>query len=266
MYPTNYHRAFSLDEALALFEKSDNPKFIAGGQTLLPTMKQRLADPADLIDLRHIDTLKGIAIKDDEITIGSATTHSEVASSNELRKACPAVCDLAAAIGDPAVRHMGTIGGSVANNDPAADYPAALIALDAEITTSQRTIRADDFFIGLFETALEENEIITGIAFRAPEKAAYVKHPNPASRYAMAGVFVARSGDGNVRVGITGAGADGVFRHREMESALTKSWLPEAIANCPLDPEELLSDIHGDNEYRANLVMVMAKRAVTAAG
>lgn len=266
MYETNYHRASSAEEAAALMGKSDNAKFLAGGQTLLPTMKQRLADPSDLIDLRHIDAMKGITIDGNQVTIGAATTHAEVASSAELRKVCPAICDLAGHIGDPAVRHMGTIGGSIANNDPAADYPAAMMALNAQIMTNKRTIDTDDFFVGMFETALEEDEIITAVTFPAPAKAAYVKYPNPASRYAMCGVFVAKLKNGMARVGVTGAGSDGVFRHEEMEGILSSDWSADAIAGCSVDEGNMLSDIHGDSAYRANLVKVMAKRAVAAAG
>lgn len=266
MYATNYHRASSTDEAVSLLGKSDNAKFVAGGQTLLPTMKQRLAAPDDLIDLRHIDAMKGITVDGNQITIGAGTTHAEVATSAELRKVCPAICDLAGHIGDPAVRHMGTIGGSIANNDPAADYPAAMMALNAQIMTTKRTIDTDDFFVGMFETALEEDEIITAVTFPAPAKAAYQKYANPASRYAMCGVFVAKLKNGMARVGVTGAGADGVFRHEEMESALSSDWSADAIANCSVDAGGMLSDIHGDSDYRANLVKVMAKRAVAAAG
>ncbi len=266
MYSTNYHRASSTDEAVALLGKSDNAKFVAGGQTLIPTMKQRLADPSDLIDLRHIDAMKGITVDGNQVTIGAATTHSEVASSKELRAVCPAICDLAGMIGDPAVRHMGTIGGSIANNDPAADYPSAMMALNAQIMTTKRTIDTDDFFVGMFETALEEDEVVTAVTFPAPSKAAYVKYPNPASRYAMAGVFVAKLKNGMARVGVTGAGSDGVFRHEEMEGKLTSDWSSDALADCSVNADDMLSDIHGDSDYRANLVKVMAKRAVSAAG
>ena len=266
MYATNYHRASSTDEAAALMGKSDNAKFLAGGQTLLPTMKQRLADPSDLIDLRHIEAMKGITVDGNQVTIGAGTTHAEVAGSAELRKVCSAICDLAGHIGDPAVRHMGTIGGSIANNDPAADYPSAMMALNAQIMTNKRTIDTDDFFVGMFETALEEDEIITAITFPAPSKAAYQKYPNPASRYAMCGVFVAKLKNGMARVGVTGAGSNGVFRHEEMEGILSKDWSADAIAGCSVDEGDMLSDIHGDSAYRANLVKVMAKRAVAASG
>ncbi len=265
MYATSYHRASSADEAVKMMQESDNAKFVSGGQTLIPTMKQRLAAPDDLIDLRHIDAMKGITVNGTEVTIGAATCHADVANSKELQAVCPAVCSLASHIGDPAVRHMGTLGGSIANNDPAADYPSAMLALDAKIMTNKRTLDAADFFVGMFETALEEDEIITAVSFTAPEKAAYSKYPNPASRYAMAGVFVAKGADG-VRVAVTGAGADGVFRHTRMEEALAGNFSPDALANCEVDAGAMLSDIHGDAAYRANLVKVMAKRAVAAAG
>ena len=265
MYNTNYHRASSVKDAVATMGKSDDGKFVSGGQTLIPTMKQRLAAPSDLIDLRHVDSMKGIAVKGNQVTIGAGTTHAEVNASKELRKACPSICDLAGHIGDPHVRNMGTIGGSIANNDPAADYPAAMMALGAQIVTDKRTIDADDFFTGMFDTALEEDEIITSVTFTAPAKGAYSKFPNPASRYAMAGVFVAQ-GDSGVRVAVTGAGSDGVFRHGEMEAALASNWDSSAIAECNINADDLLSDLHGDNNYRANLVKVMAKRAVEAAG
>lgn len=266
MYNTNYHRATSTDDAIAKLGSSDDGKFVSGGQTLIPTMKQRLAAPSDLIDLRHIEAMNGITIDGNQITIGAATTHAEVASSKELAKACPAICDLASHIGDPHVRHMGTIGGSIANNDPAADYPSAMMALNAQIMTTKRTIDTDDFFTGMFETALEEDEIITAVTFPAPAKAAYSKFPNPASRYAMAGVFVAKLKNGMARVGVTGAGSDGVFRHEGMETALGSNWSADAIADVSVDEGDMLSDLHGNAAYRANLVKVMAKRAVEASG
>ncbi len=265
MTSAKYHRASSVDEAASLAGSASDPKYIAGGQTLIPTIKQRLAEPSDLIDLRHIGATKGISVSGSQVTIGATTTHAEVASSAELRAVCAALCDLASQIGDPAVRHMGTLGGSIANNDPAADYPAAMLALDAQITTNQRTISASDYFVGLFETALNDGEVITEVSFNAPDKAAYEKFPNPASRYAMAGVFVAKSG-GGVRVGVTGAGSDGAFRHEGMEQALSGNWSADAVADVAVDTASMLSDIHGDAAYRANLVKVMAKRAVAAAG
>ncbi|MEC9342597.1 MAG: xanthine dehydrogenase family protein subunit M [Pseudomonadota bacterium] len=265
MYQVNYHRASSVEEAASLLAKAEDGKFVAGGQTLIPTMKQRLAAPSDLIDLRHIAAMKGITIDGSQVTIGAATTHAEVAGSAELGKVCPGICSLAGHIGDPAVRHMGTLGGSIANNDPAADYPAAMLALDASIMTNKRTIAAGDFFVGMFETALEDDEIVTAVTFTAPAKCAYAKFPNPASRYAMAGVFVASGNDG-VRVGVTGAGSDGAFRHHGFEEALAKDWSAAALEDVTVDESLMLSDIHGDAAYRANLVRVMARRAVAAAG
>jgi len=265
MYETQYHRASSTDEATSMMGSAGDGKYVSGGQTLIPTMKQRLAAPSDLIDLRHIDSMKGISVSGSTVTIGAGTTHAEVASSKDLQKACSGLAGLAGGIGDPHVRHMGTIGGSIANNDPAADYPAAMMALDAEITTTKRTIAASDFFTGMFETALDDDEIITSVSFEAPSKAAYAKFPNPASRYAMAGVFVA-SGSNGSRVAVTGAGSDGVHRHAGMEAALDGSWSADAVAGCDVDEGAVLSDIHGDAAYRANLVKVMAKRAVEAAG
>lgn len=266
MYQTNYHRASSVKEAAALFKKGDDAKFMAGGQTLIPTMKQRLAAPSDVIDLRHVGEMQGIKVSGRKVTIGAATTHAEVATSEKLAKVCPAICSLASHIGDPAVRHMGTIGGSIANNDPAADYPSAVLALNGVVHTNKRQIPADKFFKGMFETALKDGEVITAVEFTAPKKAAYSKYPNPASRYAMAGVFVADHGKGDVRVAVTGAGSDGVFRHKGMEKALAADWSPEAVASAKVNEDDMLSDIHGDSAYRANLVRVMAKRAVAAAG
>ena len=266
MYETNYHRASSAGEAKSLMGSAEDGKIIAGGQTLIPTMKQRLAAPSDLVDIAAIGDLAGISIEGNQVTIGACTTHAQVAGDSSLQAVCPAICDLASHIGDPAVRHKGTIGGSIANNDPAADYPAAMVALNAQINTDKRSISSGDFFVGLFETALDDDEIITSVSFAAPAKAAYAKFPNPASRYAMAGVFVARMGDGSAHVGITGAGSDGVFSHPGMEAALTSDWSAGAIANQSVDADNMLSDIHADSAYRANLVKVMAGRAVTAAG
>lgn len=264
MYATNYHRASSVDEAVKLLSGTDEGKYVSGGMTLIATMKQRLASPSDLVDLRHIPSLKGIRVDGRRVTIGAATTHAEAASSAAIRTVCPALCDLAGMIGDPHVRHMGTIGGSVANNDPAADYPSAMLALNATIVTDRRQIAAEDFFEGLFETALKGGELITAVTFEAPEKAGYAKFPNPASRYALTGVFVAKS-EAGVRVAVTGAGADGVFRQGDMEKELAVNWLPNAITSVTVDPAALLSDLHATAEYRANLVKVMAKRAVAAA-
>ncbi len=264
MYAVNYHRASSVAEAAQLLKDGD-AKLLAGGMTLIPAMKTRLAAPSDVVDIARIAELKGITVAGSTVTIGAATTHAEVAGSAELKRAIPAVADLAAHIGDPHVRHKGTIGGSVANNDPAADYPGALLALGATVVTDRREIAAEAFFTGLFETALEEGEIVTAIRFDAPEKAAYQKFPNPASRYAMTGVFVAK-GKGGVRVAVTGAGDNGVFRATGIEAALSKEFSTAAVEGVNVPADGLMSDIHASAEYRANLVKVMAKRAVAKAG
>lgn len=265
MYETNYHRAGSVSEATSLMTKADDGKFLAGGQTLIPTMKQRLAAPSDLIDLGQIAELQGITEAGGSLRIGAGTKHADVAGSALVQRLIPGLAKLAGGIGDPHVRHMGTIGGSVANNDPAADYPSAVMALGATVHTSARDIAAEDYFTGMFDTALEENEIITAISFPVPEKSAYAKYPNPASRYAMAGVFVARFKDGSVRVAATGAGQSGVFRIPAMEAALSANWSADAVASISVPADDMLSDIHGSADYRANLVTVMAKRAVAAA-
>jgi len=266
MYQTSYHCPADVAEAARLFSGAGDARYLAGGQTLIPTMKQRLAAPSDVIDLSRLAELSGIEAGGDTVSIGAATTHDEVATSDAVRRAIPALAALAGMIGDPAVRHRGTIGGSLANNDPAADYPAAVLALGANIHTDKREITAADFFMGMFTTALEDGEIVTRVVFPVPQKAAYAKFPNPASRYPMAGVFVARMKDGAVRAGVTGASGDGVFLSAEIEKALTASWSPEAIEPLTISPEGMLSDIHGSAAYRANLVKVMAKRAVAAAG
>lgn len=264
MYALNYHRAASLEDAVKLLGESEDGKLVAGGQTLIPTMKARLAAPSDLIDLRHVQELKGITVSGREVTIGAGTTHAEVAASREIAQVCSALCHLASHIGDPHVRHMGTIGGSVANNDPAADYPAALLAMNATIVTNQREIAADDFFQGLFETALEDGEIIKAVRFTAPDRCGYEKFPNPASRYALTGVFVAADA-GGVRVAVTGAGEDGVFRSSEIEAALSNNFDAAALDGVSIPSGNLMSDIHASAEYRANLILVMAKRAVAKA-
>ena len=266
MYETHYHRAKDVAEAARLFAGASEARYLAGGQTLLPTMKQRLAEPSDVIDVRRIPELKGITVSGDAVTIGAATSHAEVNTSAEVKAAIPALAYLAGLIGDPAVRHMGTIGGSLANNDPAADYPAAVVALNAPLKTDKRTIAAADFFAGLFSTSLDPGELIVSVSFPIPAKAAYAKFDNPASRYAMAGVFVAKLKDGAVRVGVTGAHGDGVFRASAIEQALTGSWSADALNGVSIPADGMLSDIHGSAAYRANLVKVMAKRAVAAAG
>jgi carbon-monoxide dehydrogenase medium subunit len=265
MYETHYHRPGDLAEAVRLFGEGAEARYVAGGQTLIPAMKHRLAAPSDLIDLSRLKELRGIALSGDVLTIGAGVTHAEVATSDVVKKAIPALGRLAGLIGDPAVRHRGTIGGSLANNDPGADYPAAALGLGATITTNRRSIAADSFFTGLFTTALQDGELITRVAFPVPARAAYEKFANPASRYAMAGVFVAVSKGGAVRVAVTGAGNKGVFRVPAMEKALAGSFAPAAIANVAVDAAGMLSDLHGSAAYRANLVKVMAERAVAAA-
>jgi carbon-monoxide dehydrogenase medium subunit len=264
MYDFNYQKAKSVAEAASVLAKSAEGKLVAGGMTLIPTLKQRLAKPSDLVDLGGISELKGIKLEGNAVVIGSMTRHVEVAESAEVKKAIPALAHLASLIGDPAVRNRGTIGGSISNNDPAADYPAALVALNATIVTDKRKIPADAFFKGMFETALEPGEIVTAVSFPVPEKAAYEKFRNPASRYAIVGVFVAKTKDG-VRVAVTGAGP-AVFRHKEMEAALAKNFSADAIKSATQKADGLNADIHASAEYRAHLVGVMARRAVAAAG
>jgi carbon-monoxide dehydrogenase medium subunit len=262
MYSVNYHRATSVAEAVKLLKTGD-ARPLSGGMTLIPAMKTRLAAPSDLVDLSRIKELKGVKVSGKTVTIGAGTTHFEVATDEKLKKACPALAHLASLIGDPAVRHKGTIGGSIANNDPAADYPAAMLALGATITTNKREIAAAKFFTGLFETALKDGEIVTAVSFTAPARAAYEKFRNPASRYAIVGVFVAK--DKEARVAVTGAGDDGVFRSKEIEAALSKSFDSAALEGVTVPATDLMSDMHASADYRANLIVVMAKRAVTAA-
>src|SRR3954462_7699110 len=266
MYETTYHRPSSVDEAAAMFAKGSDSKYLAGGHTLIPVMKQRLAAPSDVIDLGKLKELIGIEPTGDGILIKAATTHYDVASSGTVQKAIPALSYLASLIGDPAVRHRGTIGGSLANNDPAADYPAAVLALGATVKTNKRSISADDFFKGLFTTALEDGEIITAVSFPIPEKAGYAKFRHPASRFALTGVFVTRTKAGDVRVAATGASQDGVIRVPAIEAALKANLAAGAMDNVKISASGLMSDIHGTSDYRANLIKVMAQRAVTAAG
>jgi carbon-monoxide dehydrogenase medium subunit len=262
-YAFHYHRARSLADAEKLFTGSDDAKYLAGGQSLIPALKQRLANPSHLIDIAAIRELSFVEIRGDSVVIGAGTKHATVATSRDIRRVLPALSDLAQTIGDPAVRHMGTLGGSLANNDPAADYPAAALALGASIKTTRRSILSDDFFTGMFSTALEDGEIITDVTFPLAEQAGYAKFPNPASRYALAGVFVARTKDG-VRVAVTGAGTC-VFRERAMEAALDRNFAPEALNGIAVSSTDLNSDIHASAEYRAHLIGVMARRAVAAA-
>ncbi|HYC64447.1 MAG TPA: xanthine dehydrogenase family protein subunit M [Reyranellaceae bacterium] len=263
MYDFAYHRPKSLADAVAALKGKPEARAMSGGMTLIPTLKQRLAKPTDVVDLSGVKELAGIKVEAGGVTIGAMTRHAEVASSADVKSAIPALAHLANHIGDPQVRNRGTIGGSVANNDPAADYPAAVLGLNATITTNTRKIPADQFFKGLFETALQDGELITSITFPKAEKAGYMKFPNPASRYALVGVFVAKTG-GGVRVAVTGAGPV-VFRVKAMEDALVKNWSSAAIKDIKVPADGLNSDIHASAEYRAHLVNVMARRAVDAA-
>ena len=267
MYQTTYHRASSVDEAAALFAKGTEAKFLAGGQTLLPVMKQRLASPSDVIDLAQDQGADGRrALRRHADHQGRARPIIDIMQNADVKKAIPAIAYLTSVLGDPAVRYRGTIGGSIANNDPAADYPAALLALGATVKTNKRSIAADDFFKGLFTTALEDGEIITAVSFPVPAKAGYAKMRHPASRFALTGVFVAQTKSGDVRVAATGASQSGVMRVPAIEAALKANWSPARSTACSISASDLLADIHGTAEYRANLVKVMAQRAVTAAG
>lgn len=264
MYAFEYRRPTSLADAVALLGKAEDGKILAGGQTLIPTLKQRLASPTELIDLSRVPELKGIREEGNGLFIGAFTRHAEVASSDVVKRRIPALADLAVHIGDRQVRALGTLGGSIANSDPAADYPAAVVALNGTVTTDKREIAGDDFFTGMFETALDEGELITGVRFQVPDKAAYTKFRNPASRYAMVGVFVARFG-AEVRVAVTGAGPS-VFRMPDMEAALAKDFRADALNGVTVSADGLNGDIHASPDYRAHLVVVMAKRAVEACG
>jgi carbon-monoxide dehydrogenase medium subunit len=266
MYQTTYHRPSTVDEAAALFAKGTEAKYLAGGHTLIPVMKQRLASPSDVIDLAGIKELAGIESSGDTLTIKAATTYFDIMQSADVKKAIPAIAYLTSVLGDPAVRHRGTIGGSIANNDPAADFPAALLALGATVKTNKRSIAADGFFKGLFSTALDDAEIITAVSFPIPAKAGYAKMRHPASRFALTAVFVARTKSGDVRVAATGASSTGVMRVPAIEAALKANWAAAALDNVKIPANGLLADIHGSADYRANLVRVMAQRAVTAAG
>jgi carbon-monoxide dehydrogenase medium subunit len=262
-YPFKYKRATSVADAETLLKGSPDAKLLAGGQTLIAAMKMRLASPSDLIDISKLKELSYIRAANDAVVIGATATHFDVATSTEVTKRIPALAYLASIIGDPAVRHKGTLGGSVANNDPAADYPAAVLGLNATVKTNRRTIAADEFFTGMFTTALSEGEIVIEVSFPVPKKSSYKKFPNPASRYAMAGVFVAQTNSG-VRVAVTGAGPC-VFRVPAMETALAQSFSAGAIEGIAIEADGLNSDIHGSAEYRAHLVGVMARRAVAEA-
>jgi carbon-monoxide dehydrogenase medium subunit len=260
MYAFNYVKAKSLQEVSDFLRSNPDARPLAGGMTLIPTLKARLAQPSHLVDIGGLEELKGIESKDGALVMGAGTRHAEVARSARVREAIPALSALAERIGDPQVRNLGTIGGSVANNDPAADYPAAVLALGATIITNRRQIAADDFFQGMFTTALDAGEIIVRLSFPVPKRAAYEKFAHPASGYAMTGVFVADSGKG-IRVAVTGAGP-GVFRWSEAEAALAKKLAVESVANLSVAADRMNQDIHGSREYRANLVSVLTKRAV----
>ncbi|NML46603.1 xanthine dehydrogenase family protein subunit M [Ramlibacter sp. G-1-2-2] len=262
MYAFDFQRPSSLGDAAKLAANS-NAKLLAGGQTLLASMKLRLANPEQLVDLGAIAELAGIKRDGNAIVIGAMTKHADVASGADVKSAIPALADLAGGIGDRQVRAMGTIGGSLANNDPAACYPAAVLALGATVNTNKRKIAADDFFQGLFTTALEEGEVITSVSFPIARKAAYIKFKQPASRFALIGVFVAQT-DSGVRVAVTGGG-NGVFRHTGLEQALTKSFDPQAAAGVKVDSSGLSADLHASAAYRANLVGVLTQRAVAKA-
>jgi aerobic carbon-monoxide dehydrogenase medium subunit len=257
-----YHRPAKIADAVKLAKKKD-AKLLSGGMTLLPTMKQGLAAPSDIIDLGGLGN-SGVKASAKSVVVKAGTTHAEVAASKDLKKAIGGLASLAGGIGDPHVRNRGTIGGSISNNDPAADYPSAALALGATIHTSSRKIAADKFFTGMFSTALKGDEIVTAVEFPVPKKSAYAKFPNPASLYAMVGVFVAQMGDGSVRVAVTGAGPS-VFRVPEMEAALAKKFSPESLAGISVKARGLNSDMHASAEYRAHLINVMARRAVAAA-
>ncbi len=265
MYEFAYHKPSSVADAVKLLAADPDARPISGGMTLLPALKLRLNKPSMLVDLSGIAELRGVKREGNTFVIGALTRHHEVATSAEIKAAIPALAAMAHTIGDTQVRNRGTMGGSVANNDPSADYPAALLALGATIKTDRRTISADDFFNGMFTTALELGEIVTAVHIPVPTKAGYAKMKNPASRYSMAGVFVA-NGPAGVRVAVNGAGNNGVFREAAMEKALAANWSPESLAGITLDAGDMNGDIHGSAEYRAHLVTVMAKRAVVDAG
>lgn len=263
MYSFNYHRPQALKDAKALLEQAEAAKLLAGGQTFIPTMKQRLAQPSDLIDLSAVDGLDRIEETDGGLVIGAMTRHADVAASELVLRSIPALAYLAGHIGDRQVRHRGTIGGSICNNDPSADYPSALLALAAVVETDRRRIGADEFFVDMFETALEPDEIVTAVHFPRPDRAGYGKFPNPASRYAVVGVFIAERA-GAVRVAVTGA-ASSVFRMTEMERALEADFAPQALDGIEVAADELNEDMHASAAYRAHLVGVMARRAVAMA-
>jgi len=263
MYSFEYQRATDPQAAAAAIAADSEAKFLAGGQSLLPTMRLRLAQPSQLIDVTRIPALKSIAVDANTVKIGAAVCHADVAEHAELRRVLPALAELAAHIGDRQVRALGTLGGSLANNDPAACYPAAAMGLDATIVTQRRRIASSEFFVGMYETALEPDELIVAVEFPVPERAAYEKFRNPASHFALVGVFVAKFASG-VRVAVTGAAAS-VFRVPELESALSANLTPEAARAVSLSAANLNDDMHASAEYRAHLIPVLAARAVAKA-
>ena len=263
MQDFGFHRPGNVSDAVKALEGRPEGKYLAGGQSLIPVMKLGLAAPSDLVTLSGLAELRGIRVDGEDLVVGAGETHADVAESAAVRKAIPALSDLAAHIGDPQVRNRGTLGGSLAHDDPAADYPAAVLALGAAIQTDRRRIAADDFFQGLFTTALEPDEVITAVRFPVPERAAYAKFPHPASRFALVGVMVAK-GKREVRVAVTGAGKAGVFRVAEMEKALAARFAPDALASVSVAPAGLTGDPFASAEYRAHLIGLMARRAVAA--
>jgi carbon-monoxide dehydrogenase medium subunit len=264
MYAFTFHQPQTVRQAANLLAKNEDAKLLAGGQTLLPTMKLRLAGPPQIIDMTKIEGLTGIEESPRALTIGAMTKHYEVHGSPVVQNAIPVLAKMAGLIGDPAVRHRGTIGGSIANNDPNADYPAACLGLGATIITNKRRVAADEFFTGMFSTVLEPDEIITKVSFPIAKKAAYQKFRNQASRFALVGVFVAKRGS-DIRVAVTGAGSNGVFRVPSFEEALKKRFAPKSLEGLTIPADGMNSDIHGSAEYRAHLVSVLARRAVADA-
>ena len=260
MYELEYTKPSNISNAVNEFDQSKDGKYLAGGMTLIPTLKARLASSDILIDLKEAN-LSNISVTSTHVVIGSMTRHSDVANSADVQKSIPSLSKLAGGIGDHMVRNCGTIGGSIANNDPSACYPSAVLGLGATITTNERELSAEDYFMGMFETALNSNEIITQISFPIPDKSSYIKFPNPASRYAMVGVFMAKTGN-KVNVAITGASENGVFRSSEIENALSSSFTLESLDSLDISSDGLIGDIHASSNYRANLIKVMAKRAL----
>ena len=266
MYNFTFHRPTTVRQAAGLLARNPDAKLLAGGHSLIPVMKQRLANPSALIDLSLVEGLVGVEQKGRSIVIGAMTRHADVANAAVLQQALPGLAAVPGAIGDPQVRNRGTIGGSIANNDPAADYPSAVLALGATVKTNKRSISADDFFKGLFTTALADGEIITAVTFPIAAKAGYCKFPHPASRFALTGVFVVKTKAGDVRVAATGASQSGVMRVPAIEAALKANWSASALDSVKISADGLMSDLHGSSDYRANLIKVMAQRAVAAAG